>query len=69
MYLVTNPVICDNCVRLLQKVYKFKTQCLKVEECLLKFAQAANETSITLSEYCKSEATHVGPRNNNNDKG
>lgn len=69
MYLVIHPVICDNCINFLQIMYKFKSQCLKIEENILKFAEAVGQSRINLLDYSKNKITWNGPKNNNNYKG
>lgn len=53
MDLVIQPVICNKCVSLLQTVYMFKLQCLKIEENILRHAQAVGKSKINLMEYHK----------------
>lgn len=64
MCLVIHPVLCDKCVELLRIVYKFKSQCLKIEENILRFAQAAGQSKVNLSEYCKRKITCIEPKKN-----
>ncbi|KAJ8972763.1 hypothetical protein NQ317_006279 [Molorchus minor] len=70
--LVTNPVICDDCIHLIEVAFKFRTKCLKNEERLLKYSYSTSSKQIDLNNFYKNirsptrkEVTTV---NNNNDK-
>lgn len=69
MSLVVHPVICDNCVNLLQTVYRFKSQILKNEENLLRYAQTVGQSRINLLHYCKRKISFIESKNNNIYKG
>lgn len=66
MYLVVDPVICNNCIELLKIIYKFKSQCLQVEETLLNYSEATGGSKVELSEFCKVKGISI---NNNGCKG
>ncbi|KAJ8950742.1 hypothetical protein NQ318_011235 [Aromia moschata] len=50
--LVIDPVICNDCLKLLDIAYKFKTECLKNEEKLLKFSHSTN-SRVDINYFCK----------------
>lgn len=69
MHLVIHPVICNKCVDLLKTVYMFKSQCLKIEESILRYAEKVGTAKINLMDYHKRKINRIEPKNNNNYEG
>lgn len=68
MNLVMRPVVCNKCVSLLRKLFRFKSQCLKVEENILRFAKKMDTSTIDLIDYCDKNinAIQIQKLENNN---
>ncbi|KAJ8954479.1 hypothetical protein NQ314_007085 [Rhamnusium bicolor] len=45
IHLVMNPVICRSCINMLETAFKFKTECLKIEEKFLKYSHSHSMNS------------------------
>ncbi|XP_023019443.2 uncharacterized protein [Leptinotarsa decemlineata] len=68
IFLVVDPVICDNCITALKASFKFKLECIKNEEKLLKYSNnATSKVDLRMFKSSKNILEKM-KENNNNDK-
>ncbi|KAG5889552.1 hypothetical protein JTB14_024959 [Gonioctena quinquepunctata] len=67
IFLVEDPVICESCITSLEAAFKFKTECLRNEEKLLKHSENAGP-KIDLQVFAKTTRIPIKMKENNNNR-